>query len=57
MVDCDNVSAVRQFHDMRLGHGLGGEIVGKTFRKLLTGDIAIRIADVSESQPLEFVEV
>ena len=37
--------------------GWRGEIVGKTFRKLLAGEIAIRIADVNEVQPLEFVEV
>lgn len=36
--------------------GWRGEIVGKTFRRLLKGEIAIRIADVSESQPLEFIE-
>jgi ribonuclease D len=36
--------------------GWRGEIVGKTFRKLLAGELAIRIADVKESQPLEFIE-
>lgn len=36
--------------------GWRGEIVGKTFRKLLAGEIAIRIADVTEPQPLEFFE-
>jgi ribonuclease D len=36
--------------------GWRGEIVGKTFRRLLAGELAIRIADVAESQPLEFLE-
>lgn len=36
--------------------GWRGEIVGKTFRSLLAGDLAIRVADVTESQPLEFIE-
>jgi ribonuclease D len=36
--------------------GWRGEIVGKTFRKLLAGELAIRIADVKETQPLEFIE-
>jgi ribonuclease D len=36
--------------------GWRGEIVGKTFRRLLHGEIAIRIADVTETQPLEFIE-
>lgn len=36
--------------------GWRGEIVGKTFRRLLQGDLAIRIADVTETQPLEFIE-
>ena len=36
--------------------GWRGEIVGKTFRQLLAGDLAIRVADVKETQPLEFIE-
>lgn len=36
--------------------GWRGEIVGKTFRKILAGELAIRIADVKETQPLEFIE-
>ncbi len=36
--------------------GWRGEIVGKTFRRLLGGELAIRVADVKESQPLEFIE-
>lgn len=35
--------------------GWRGEIVGKTFRQILRGELAIRVADVSEDQPLEFV--
>ena len=37
--------------------GWRGEIVGKTFRKILAGEIAIRVANVNEKQPLEFFEV
>ncbi|QEG01079.1 Ribonuclease D [Stieleria maiorica] len=37
--------------------GWRGEIVGKTFRKLLSGDAAIRVANVRKEQPLEFVEL
>ena len=37
--------------------GWRGEIVGTTFRKILSGELAIRVADVKESQPLEFFEV
>ncbi|QDV41399.1 Ribonuclease D [Stieleria neptunia] len=37
--------------------GWRGEIVGKTFRKLLSGHAAIRVADVRKEQPLEFVEL
>ncbi|TWT52812.1 Ribonuclease D [Rubripirellula amarantea] len=37
--------------------GWRGEIVGKTFRKILSGELAIRVADVTESQPLEFFDV
>ncbi len=37
--------------------GWRGEIVGRSFRKLLAGELAIRVADVSEAQPLEFIEV
>ena len=36
--------------------GWRGEIVGKTFRKILSGELAIRVADVKESQPLEFFD-
>ncbi len=36
--------------------GWRGEIVGKPFRRLLAGELAIRIADLRESQPLEFIE-
>ncbi|MFK8110940.1 MAG: ribonuclease D [Rubripirellula sp.] len=36
--------------------GWRGEIVGKTFRRLLAGELAIRVADVTETQPLEFIE-
>jgi ribonuclease D len=36
--------------------GWRGEIVGKTFRRILAGDLAIRVADVKETQPLEFIE-
>ncbi|MDV6030564.1 MAG: ribonuclease D [Phycisphaera sp. RhM] len=37
--------------------GWRGEIVGKTFRRLLSGHAAIRVADVRKEQPLEFVEL
>ncbi|MFG0263370.1 MAG: ribonuclease D [Novipirellula sp. JB048] len=37
--------------------GWRGEIVGKSFRKLLAGELAIRVADLSETQPLEFIEL
>lgn len=37
--------------------GWRGEIVGTTFRRILSGDLAIRVADVKETQPLEFFEV
>ncbi len=36
--------------------GWRGEIVGKTFRKILAGELAIRVADVKENQPLEFID-
>lgn len=36
--------------------GWRGDIVGKSFRRILAGELAIRIADVRESQPLEFIE-
>lgn len=36
--------------------GWRGEIVGKSFRDLLAGKLAIRIADVDEDQPLEFFD-
>lgn len=41
----------------KLLQGWRGEIVGKTFRKILSGEIAIRVANVKEPQPLEFFEV
>ena len=37
--------------------GWRGEIVGKSFRRILRGELAIRVADVKETQPLEFIEV
>jgi len=36
--------------------GWRGEIVGKSFRKILEGKLAIRVADVDEDQPLEFFD-
>jgi ribonuclease D len=36
--------------------GWRGEIVGASFRKILAGELAIRVADISETQPLEFIE-
>lgn len=36
--------------------GWRGEIVGKTFRRILAGELAIRVSDVTENQPLEFFE-
>lgn len=49
----------RRDHDPKpsLLKGWRGEIVGKTFRRLLAGEIAIRVADVTETQPLEFFDV
>ncbi|MCA9140992.1 MAG: HRDC domain-containing protein [Planctomycetales bacterium] len=49
----------RQDHDQipALLTGWRGEIVGKTFRKLLSGEAAIRVANVRREQPLEFVEL
>ncbi len=35
--------------------GWRGDIVGTPFRELLAGRLAIRVADVRESQPLEFI--
>ncbi len=48
----------RRAHDPKpaLLKGWRGEIVGTTFRKILAGELAIRVADVKESQPLEFIE-
>jgi ribonuclease D len=48
----------RRPHDPKpsLLKGWRGEIVGTTFRKILSGDLAIRVADVKETQPLEFIE-
>ncbi|MBL6724548.1 MAG: HRDC domain-containing protein [Rubripirellula sp.] len=37
-------------------NGWRGEIVGKAFRKILAGELAIRVADVRETQPLEFID-
>ncbi|TWT71239.1 ribonuclease D [Crateriforma conspicua] len=37
--------------------GWRGEIVGKSFRQLLAGELAIRVADVKEAQPLEFISI
>ncbi|MEM6474394.1 MAG: ribonuclease D, partial [Planctomycetota bacterium] len=36
--------------------GWRGEIIGKTIRRLLSGEMAIRVADVSEEQPLEIFD-
>lgn len=36
--------------------GWRGEIVGKSFKKILEGKLAIRVADVTEDQPLEFFD-
>ena len=36
--------------------GWRGEIVGKNFKKILDGKLAIRVADVTEDQPLEFFD-
>jgi ribonuclease D len=49
----------RQNHDQlpALLTGWRGEIIGKTFRKLLAGHVAIRVADVDQEQPLEFIEL
>jgi len=43
-------------HQPSLLKGWRGEIVGATFRKILAGELAIRVADVKETQPLEFIE-
>ena len=37
--------------------GWRGEIIGKTFRRLLSGDAAIRVANVRKEQPLEFIDL
>lgn len=49
----------RREHDQvpALLSGWRGEIIGKTFRKLLAGKAAIRVANVLQEQPLEFVEL
>ena len=39
-----------------LMRGWRGEIVGKQFRRILAGELAIRVADTSQAQPLEFFE-
>lgn len=36
--------------------GWRGEIVGRTLQRVLKGELAIRVADVTQSQPLEFTE-
>lgn len=36
--------------------GWRGDIVGKNFRKILAGKLAIRVADLEEDQPLEFFD-
>lgn len=36
--------------------GWRGDIVGKSFEKILDGKLAIRVADVTEDQPLEFFD-
>ena len=36
--------------------GWRGEIVGKTLGRVLRGELAIRVADVTQSQPLEFTD-
>jgi ribonuclease D len=36
--------------------GWRGDIVGAPFRRLLAGELAIRVADVNEEQPLEFID-
>lgn len=36
--------------------GWRGEIVGTSFKKILNGKLAIRVADVTEDQPLEFFD-
>lgn len=36
--------------------GWRGDIVGKTFRTILAGRLAIRVADLSDDQPLEFFD-
>lgn len=36
--------------------GWRGDIVGKNFRKILAGKLAIRVADLDEDQPLEFFD-
>lgn len=48
----------RRDHDRTpaLLDGWRGEIVGKTFRQILAGKLAIRVADVRETQPLEFID-
>lgn len=36
--------------------GWRGEIVGKAFQALLSGKVALRVADVRKEQPLEFID-
>ncbi len=36
--------------------GWRGDIVGASFKKILNGKLAIRVADVTENQPLEFFD-
>lgn len=40
-----------------LMQGWRGEIIGKTFRRLLSGEAAIRVANVRKEQPLEFIDL
>jgi ribonuclease D len=47
--DDDRVPALLQ--------GWRGEIIGKTFKRLLSGEAAIRVANVRQEQPLEFINL
>lgn len=49
----------RKDHDAvpSLLKGWRGEIVGKTFQRIMSGDVAICIADVRKEQPLKFIEI
>jgi len=39
----------------KLLQGWRGEVIGQSFRELLSGQLAIRIADLAADQPLEFI--